>query len=169
MRYWLTRGTMAMPWLTAFGSVVRGGSFHPGAIVWCSEVMIDICIRSAIWSSGFLIGSSNSEESQLVMKSWRVTTCRSSLWFVLLSGLLDFYRSLGTVVAFSLDEARAGLVVEMGRPPRRRFGLLPATEAVRKTVMQEFEVSLHAVRFVAPGSVPVTSSGKIRRKETQHR
>ncbi|ABM60086.1 putative acyl-CoA synthase [Verminephrobacter eiseniae EF01-2] len=73
------------------------------------------------------------------------------------------------MVAFSLDEDRVGLVVEVGRHSRRRFDLLPATEAVRKTVMQEFEVSLHAVRFVAPGSVPVTSSGKIRRKETQHR
>ncbi|MCW5261988.1 hypothetical protein D5045_18035 [Verminephrobacter eiseniae] len=36
-----------------------------------------------------IIGSSNSEESQLVMKSWRVTTCRFSIWFVLIFGLLD--------------------------------------------------------------------------------
>src|SRR6218665_1392976 len=34
----------------------------------------------------FLIGSSNSEESQLVMKSWRVTPCRFSIWFVLIFG-----------------------------------------------------------------------------------
>src|SRR6218665_1236046 len=63
-------------------------------MVWCREVMIDICIRSAIWSSGFLIGSSNSEESQLVMKSWRVTTCRFSILFVLISGLLDCKHAL---------------------------------------------------------------------------
>src|SRR6218665_4021323 len=76
------------PWrdLPAELGNVRRRSFHPGAIVWCSEVMIDICIRSAMWSSVFLIGSSNSEESQLVMKSWRVTTCRFSIWFVLILG-----------------------------------------------------------------------------------
>src|SRR6218665_3645470 len=89
MRYWLTRATMPMPRLTAFRSLVRWRSFHPGAIVWCGEVMIVTCIRSAIWSSVFLIRSSNSEESQLVMKSWYVTTCRFSIWFVLISGSLD--------------------------------------------------------------------------------
>ena len=79
------------------------------------------------------------------------------------------YPGLGTVVAFSLDDDRVGLVVEVDRHSRRKFDLLPAAEAVRQAVMQEFEVSLHAVRFVAPGSVPVTSSGKVRRKETQRR
>src|SRR6218665_144458 len=99
MRYWLTRATMPMPLLTAFRSLVRRRSFHPGAIVWCSEVMIDICIRSAIWASGFLIGSSNSEESQLGMKSWRVPNCRFSTWFVLISGLLDCYNALAQQAA----------------------------------------------------------------------
>src|SRR6218665_3325499 len=84
--FWIMR--TGSPWrdLPAELGNVRRRSFHPGAIVWCSEVMIDICTRSAMWSSVFLIGSSNSEESQLVMKSWRVTTCRFSIWFVLIFG-----------------------------------------------------------------------------------
>jgi len=36
-------------------------------------------------------------------------------------------------------------------------------------LLAPFEISLHAVRFVPPGSVPVTSSGKVRRRETQNR
>jgi len=76
---------------------------------------------------------------------------------------------LGTAVAFSLDEDQVGLVIEVERHSRKRFDLLSAAAAVRQAVMQEFEISLHAVRFVAPGSVPVTSSGKVRRRETQRR
>jgi acyl-CoA synthetase (AMP-forming)/AMP-acid ligase II len=79
------------------------------------------------------------------------------------------YPNLGMVVAFSLGDDRVGLVLEVGRHSRKKFDLLSAAEAVRQAVMQEFEISLHAVRFVAPGSVPVTSSGKVRRKETQRR
>lgn len=76
---------------------------------------------------------------------------------------------LGVAVAFPLEEERIGLVVEVERQHRRGFDALAAAAAVRQAVMQEFEVSLHAVRFVAPGSVPVTSSGKVRRKETLRR
>ncbi|MCW5230363.1 transposase [Verminephrobacter eiseniae] len=50
---WIMR--TGSPWrdLPAELGNVRRRSFHPGAIVWCSEVMIDICIRSTIWSSVF--------------------------------------------------------------------------------------------------------------------
>jgi len=76
---------------------------------------------------------------------------------------------LGTAVAFSLDKEQVGLVIEVERHFHKRLDLLSAAAAVRQAVMQEFEISLHAVRFVPPGSVPVTSSGKVRRRETQNR
>jgi acyl-CoA synthetase (AMP-forming)/AMP-acid ligase II len=79
------------------------------------------------------------------------------------------YAGLGEAAAFPLDADRIGLVIEVAREQRRHFDRLRATAAVRAAVLQEFEVSLHAVRFVAPGSVPLTSSGKIRRRETQRR
>src|SRR6218665_3459674 len=83
---WIMR--TGSPWrdFPAELGTVQRRSFQPGAIVWCSEVIIDICIRSAIWSSVFSIGSRHSKASPLVTKSWLVTTCRFSVWFVLISG-----------------------------------------------------------------------------------
>jgi acyl-CoA synthetase (AMP-forming)/AMP-acid ligase II len=79
------------------------------------------------------------------------------------------YPGLSMAAAFPLNADQVGLAVEVERGRRHDFDTLAAATAVRQAVMHEFELSLHAVHFMAPGTLPLTSSGKVRRKETQRR
>ncbi|MGH8736077.1 MAG: fatty acyl-AMP ligase [Burkholderiales bacterium] len=61
------------------------------------------------------------------------------------------------------------LVQEVERATRKTLDIRAATAAIRLAIMQEFDLTLRAVVFIAPGSIPRTSSGKIRRSETRLR
>lgn len=70
-----------------------------------------------------------------------------------------------TVAAFSLEVSgreELVLVLEIDRhTDADRYG--PLVQAVRQVVGSEFEVSVHAVVLVRAGTIPRTSSGKVRR------
>ncbi|GAB6852898.1 hypothetical protein JCM10599A_67020 [Paraburkholderia kururiensis] len=59
------------------------------------------------------------------------------------------------------------LVQEVERTIRRNMDSAAAVSAIRRAVLQEFELTLDEVVLVDPGSIPKTSSGKIRRAETR--
>lgn len=61
------------------------------------------------------------------------------------------------------------LVQEIERTARKTLDLRAAADAVRAAVLRELDFTLHAVVFIEPGSIPRTSSGKIRRAETRRR
>ncbi|KUZ89236.1 hypothetical protein WI40_28880 [Burkholderia ubonensis] len=75
--------------------------------------------------------------------------------------------------AFALDEdtgtPRYVLVQEVERGVRRTLDHDLAARAIRRAVLDEFDMTLNEIRFVEPGSIPKTSSGKIRRGETRDR
>ncbi|CAB3744848.1 4-hydroxyphenylalkanoate adenylyltransferase [Paraburkholderia sediminicola] len=71
--------------------------------------------------------------------------------------------------AFLIDEAHVVLVQELERSVRRSIDAQAAIRAIRRAVLQAFEFTLHDVVLVEPGSIPKTSSGKIRRAETRTR
>ncbi|WP_144638562.1 fatty acyl-AMP ligase [Bordetella genomosp. 13] len=79
----------------------------------------------------------------------------------------------GSAAAFALQgeggEARTGLVIEVERTQRLHFDAEAAARDVRRAVLDEFDIMLHELRFVEPGSVPKTSSGKVRRAESRER
>lgn len=61
------------------------------------------------------------------------------------------------------------LVQEVERTARKTLDAQAAAAAIRLAVMQEFDLTVHAIVFIGPGSIPRTSSGKIRRAETRRR
>lgn len=81
---------------------------------------------------------------------------------------------LNSAAAFLVDEAGMGqermvLVQEVERTARRTIDPVTAAMAIRRAVFDEYELTLHSVVLVEPGSIPKTSSGKIRRAETRRR
>lgn len=71
--------------------------------------------------------------------------------------------------AFLIAAEHVVLVQEIERSVRRSIDTHAAVRAIRYAVLQEFEFTLHDVVLVEPGSIPKTSSGKIRRAETRTR
>ncbi len=73
--------------------------------------------------------------------------------------------------AFVVDDAdalrRMVLVQEVERSHRRSLDQGEVAAAIRQAVFREFDSTLHDVVFVEPGSIPKTSSGKIRRAATR--
>lgn len=61
------------------------------------------------------------------------------------------------------------LVQEVERTARRSLDTRAAAAAIRQAIMQEFDITVHTVVFIEPGSLPRTSSGKVRRAETRRR
>lgn len=61
------------------------------------------------------------------------------------------------------------LVQEVERTARRRIDPVAAAMAVRRAVFDEVDITLQSVVLVEPGTIPKTSSGKIRRAETRRR
>lgn len=74
--------------------------------------------------------------------------------------------------AFVISQSDGGtdqciLVQEAGRAARRKPNYAAAVSAIRGAVLQEFDLMLNQVVLTAPGSMPKTWSGKIRRSETR--
>jgi acyl-CoA synthetase (AMP-forming)/AMP-acid ligase II len=67
------------------------------------------------------------------------------------------------------DTGREGMVLvqEVERTARRSIDPVAASMAIRRAVFDEFEITLQSIVLVEPGSIPKTSSGKIRRAETR--
>lgn len=75
----------------------------------------------------------------------------------------------GNAAAFALDGERLALVAEVDRSQRHGFDARETAASVRQAILQEFELTVHDLRFVLQGSIPLTSSGKVRRSETRRR
>lgn len=82
---------------------------------------------------------------------------------------LNVHSSAAFLMSDDVADSRIVLVQEVERAMRRKIDDRAAVDAIRRAVMRELEVTLHDIALVEPGSVPKTSSGKIRRKETRAR
>jgi acyl-CoA synthetase (AMP-forming)/AMP-acid ligase II len=70
----------------------------------------------------------------------------------------------GAAAAFAVEqEGVERLVVVLERGPRSREGIDSVAPAVRRAVAAEHQIEVHAVVLVRAGTVPKTTSGKIRR------
>lgn len=72
--------------------------------------------------------------------------------------------------AFSVDvegEERLVVVQEVERTFIRRLDVDAVIKAIRRAVVEEFEIDVYAVVLVKPGSIYKTSSGKIQRRACQ--
>lgn len=79
---------------------------------------------------------------------------------------------LGQVAAFAVeqeDEERLVLVVEIKLRPQEPFDAEAVTAHMREALSAHHGVRAHAIALVPPGSVPLTSSGKVRRAECRAR
>ncbi|TQM84492.1 acyl transferase domain-containing protein [Saccharothrix saharensis] len=77
-------------------------------------------------------------------------------------------RGLG--VAFSVDvdgEERLVVVQELKRTERGKHDLAEVARKVRGAVAEEHDVAIDTVVFIRPASLPVTTSGKVRRQFTK--
>ncbi|MCE6998467.1 type I polyketide synthase [Saccharothrix sp. S26] len=77
-------------------------------------------------------------------------------------------RGLG--VAFSVDvdgEERLVVVQEVKRTERGKHDLAEVARKVRGAVAEEHDVAIDTVVFIRPASLPVTTSGKVRRQFTK--
>ncbi|WP_158852080.1 type I polyketide synthase [Saccharothrix deserti] len=77
-------------------------------------------------------------------------------------------RGLG--VAFSVDsdgEERLVVVQELKRTERGNYDLDEVARRVRGAVTEEHDVAIDTVVFIRPSSLPVTTSGKVRRQFTK--
>ncbi|GHH43606.1 type I polyketide synthase [Lentzea cavernae] len=78
--------------------------------------------------------------------------------------------SRGLGVAFSVDrdgEERLIVVQELKRTERGKYDLDEVARRVRGAVTDEHDVAIDAVVFIRPASLPVTTSGKVRRQFTK--
>ncbi|MGR9088190.1 MAG: fatty acyl-AMP ligase [Gammaproteobacteria bacterium] len=74
----------------------------------------------------------------------------------------------GRCAAFSVvhdDKEKLVLVHEVERSNSRKIDAEAIIERIRIGVNREFSVGVHAVALVVPSTIPMTSSGKIRRQE----
>jgi acyl-CoA synthetase (AMP-forming)/AMP-acid ligase II len=81
-------------------------------------------------------------------------------------------RNSGAAFSGGFDAASGEAVVlvqEVERSSRRSIDVAACMNAIRKAVYDEFEVTLHHVVLVEPGSLPRTSSGKIQHTEARRR
>jgi acyl-CoA synthetase (AMP-forming)/AMP-acid ligase II len=72
----------------------------------------------------------------------------------------------GNGAVFTIEhhgETRLIAVQEVNRQHFRNLNIEEVTGQIRQTVLQEHELQIHTVTLIKPGSIPRTSSGKIRR------
>lgn len=72
--------------------------------------------------------------------------------------------------AFGLDTGNGEVLVivqEIARVHRRSFDPAATAGSIRKAVLSEIGVSVRDIVFVLPGTVPKTTSGKIRRSRVR--
>ncbi|CAN7338784.1 fatty acyl-AMP ligase [Trinickia sp. LjRoot230] len=74
----------------------------------------------------------------------------------------------GSNAAFSVDgphgEERVVLVQEIERASRRNVDTAELAAHLRRAIFDEYELSLFDIVFIEPGTIPKTSSGKIKRR-----
>ena len=78
------------------------------------------------------------------------------------------HAALGRTAAFAVDEAgeeRVVVVAELQRTERHRFDGPAVLGAVRAALLDGHGLGLHALWLLKPGTLPLTSSGKVRRAE----
>jgi len=77
----------------------------------------------------------------------------------------------GSGVAFlapdSRGEDRLVIVQEVDRNHRRDFDAAAAADDIREAVSREHELSVHDVMLIRQGALPLTTSGKLRRRHTR--
>lgn len=71
------------------------------------------------------------------------------------------------IVDDTLASPRMVIVQEVDRPHRRTIDQDAVAGKIRQAVLREFDCSVHEVALVEPGSIPKTSSGKIRRRSAR--
>jgi acyl-CoA synthetase (AMP-forming)/AMP-acid ligase II len=74
--------------------------------------------------------------------------------------------------AFAVEvesEERLVVVQEVERPHLRGFDAGRATRAIRKAIVDEFGLQVHAAVFIRPATLPKTSSGKVQRQLCRRR
>jgi 7-keto-8-aminopelargonate synthetase-like enzyme/acyl-CoA synthetase (AMP-forming)/AMP-acid ligase II len=78
----------------------------------------------------------------------------------------------GRSAAFAVlhdGEEQIGLALEVEREAVHDLDAAAVFAAVRKAVSEVFDVVVHAVALLRPGSIPLTTSGKVRRQECRAR
>lgn len=73
--------------------------------------------------------------------------------------------------AFSVDignEERLVIVQEVKRTHLRNMDADEVFDAIRSAIGEEHEISPHAISLISPGSMPKTTSGKIKRRECKY-
>lgn len=76
----------------------------------------------------------------------------------------------GASAVFAVERGSGQEIVavqEVARTARKRMHYWKAVMAVRRAVMEEFELTLNDVVLISPGTIPKTSSGKIKRSATR--
>jgi acyl-CoA synthetase (AMP-forming)/AMP-acid ligase II len=79
---------------------------------------------------------------------------------------------IGSSAVFAVmrgDAQEIVLVQEVERTSRRSIDHWRAVAVIRQAIFEEFELTLNNVVLIQPGSIPKTSSGKIKRAETRER
>ncbi|WP_417768407.1 fatty acyl-AMP ligase [Stappia sp.] len=76
--------------------------------------------------------------------------------------------------AFAVEDPETGiqtlvLAQEVMMGNRQAIDIDAATKAIRQEILKEADVTVHKIVLLDPGSIPKTSSGKIRRAETRTR
>lgn len=76
--------------------------------------------------------------------------------------------------AFAIEDPDSGiqtlvLAQEVRMGNRQSIDIDAATRAIRQEILREADVTFHKIVLLEPGSIPKTSSGKIRRAETRKR
>jgi acyl-CoA synthetase (AMP-forming)/AMP-acid ligase II len=81
-----------------------------------------------------------------------------------------FAEARGAAFSIEIDSTeRLVIVQEIARAARRELDIPSAITDIREAVSAEHGVQAHAIYLVRPASIPVTSSGKIQRRECRRR
>jgi acetylornithine/succinyldiaminopimelate/putrescine aminotransferase/acyl-CoA synthetase (AMP-forming)/AMP-acid ligase II/predicted amino acid dehydrogenase/acyl carrier protein len=76
----------------------------------------------------------------------------------------------GGSAAFSVErggEEHLVVVAEVAREQRKKLDTGDIVERVRRALASEYEVGLHGLALISPGTLPKTSSGKVQRRATR--
>ncbi|MFT6100726.1 MAG: amino acid adenylation domain-containing protein, partial [Arenicella sp.] len=70
---------------------------------------------------------------------------------------------LSSSAAFEVD-GKVVMIHEVGRKVRKNFDGINARQAIRAEILNQHEILIDVIEFVAAGQLPITSSGKIQRR-----
>ena len=89
--------------------------------------------------------------------------------FTIQSNIAELKQNSGA--AFSINENGVEvpvIVQELERTAMRNTNFDGVIDKIRELVADEHELDLHAIVLIRPGSIPITSSGKIQRRQTKY-